>query len=247
MTRTEYPWLLPSAMAAPADPETTGKHGGRQPRRTVRDWGVDLLAFVFAVFIGMVALDTADKAGNSEPLLVIDLLIGLAACGLLWVRRRWPVGLAVGLSLVQVVSPMGGGAALVALFSLAIHRPFKPVALVGILGLATMIGQAYVRPDPATSHLMAIVIGALLILLVLAWGMLVRSRRQLVVALRERAVRAENEAALRAEQAQRLAREAIAREMHDVLAHRLTLLSVHAGALEFRPDAPPPKWPERRA
>ena len=40
-------------------------------------------------------------------------------------------------------------------------------------------------------------------------------------------------------QAQRLAREAIAREMHDVLAHRLTLLSVHAGALEFRPDAPP--------
>ncbi|GAA4894462.1 hypothetical protein GCM10023237_10940 [Streptomyces coeruleoprunus] len=26
--------------------------------------------------------------------------------------------------------------------------------------------------------------------------------------------------------------------MHDVLAHRLTLLSVHAGALEFHPDAP---------
>lgn len=27
--------------------------------------------------------------------------------------------------------------------------------------------------------------------------------------------------------------------MHDVLAHRLTPLSVHAGALEFRPAAPP--------
>ena len=27
--------------------------------------------------------------------------------------------------------------------------------------------------------------------------------------------------------------------MHDVLAHRLSLLSVHAGALEFHPDAPP--------
>ncbi|MFD8552819.1 sensor histidine kinase, partial [Streptomyces fradiae] len=66
----------------------------------------------------------------------------------------------------------------------------------------------------------------------------VRSRRQLVAALRERARRAETEAGLRAEQAQRAAREAIAREMHDVLAHRLTLLSVHAGALEFRPDAP---------
>jgi signal transduction histidine kinase len=27
--------------------------------------------------------------------------------------------------------------------------------------------------------------------------------------------------------------------MHDVLAHRVSLLSLHAGALEFRPDAPP--------
>jgi signal transduction histidine kinase len=73
---------------------------------------------------------------------------------------------------------------------------------------------------------------------VVGWGMFVRSKRQLLLSLRDRARRAETEARLRAEQAQRLAREAIAREMHDVLAHRLTLLSVHAGALEFRPDAP---------
>lgn len=241
MTRTEYPWLLPSAMAAPDDPGPGGRRGGRRPRRTVRDWVVDLLAFLFAVFIGMVALDTADQAGNSDGLLLADMLIGLAACCTLWTRRRWPVGLALGLSVLQAVSPMGGGAALVALFSLAIHRPFKPVAIVAAVGLAGMVGQAYLRPDPTVSHLVAIILGALVVLLAVAWGMLVRARRQLVVALRERAVRAENEAALRAEQAQRLAREAIAREMHDVLAHRLTLLSVHAGALEFRPDAPPPE------
>src|SRR5262249_56557879 len=42
---------------------------------------------------------------------------------------------------------------------------------------------------------------------------------------------------LRAEQAQQRAREQIAREMHDVLGHRLSLLSVHAGALEYHPDA----------
>ncbi|TXL89615.1 histidine kinase [Streptomyces sp. IB2014 016-6] len=240
MTRTEYPWLLPSAMAAPDDPGPAGKRGGRRrPRRTVRDWVVDLLAFLFAVFIGMVALDAADQAGNSEGLLMADMLVGLAACCTLWARRRRPFALAVGLSVVQVVSPLAGGAALVALFSLAVHRPFRPVAIAGAVGLAGMVGQAYLRPDPTTSHLMAIVLGALVVLLFTAAGMLVRARRQLVVALRERAVRAENEAALRAEQAQRLAREAIAREMHDVLAHRLTLLSVHAGALEFRPDAPP--------
>ena len=52
-----------------------------------------------------------------------------------------------------------------------------------------------------------------------------------MASLRERADRAHTEA-------RRQAREDIAREMHDVLAHRLSLLSVHAGALHFNPEAP---------
>jgi signal transduction histidine kinase len=71
------------------------------------------------------------------------------------------------------------------------------------------------------------------------WGLFIHYRRQLVLSLRDRAVRAEAEAQLRAAQAQQRARDEIAREMHDVLGHRLSLLSVHAGALEFRPDASP--------
>jgi signal transduction histidine kinase len=51
--------------------------------------------------------------------------------------------------------------------------------------------------------------------------------------------RAEAEQSLRDYRARQAERTRIAREMHDVLAHRLSLLSVHAGALEFRPDAPP--------
>jgi signal transduction histidine kinase len=69
--------------------------------------------------------------------------------------------------------------------------------------------------------------------------MFVRARRQLLISLRERAERAEATQQLEVEQAQHLERERIAREMHDVLAHRISLLSLHAGALEFRPDAPP--------
>lgn len=71
-------------------------------------------------------------------------------------------------------------------------------------------------------------------------GMLVRSRRQLIASLEERARAAETEQRLRVEEARLLERERIAREMHDVLAHRISLLAVHAGALEFRPDASPP-------
>ena len=64
-------------------------------------------------------------------------------------------------------------------------------------------------------------------------------RREQVLALRERAARLEAEQRLRIEQARDAERRRIAGEMHDVLAHRVSLLSLHAGALEFRPDAPP--------
>ncbi|MFE7263990.1 sensor histidine kinase [Streptomyces sp. NPDC057592] len=235
MTRTEYRWLLPSAMA---DPELPGDRRGRA-RRTVRDWAVDLTAFLCAALVGMLTVATIE-ADPTTPggVLFADIVIGTLACCALWVRRRWPLGIAVGLVLVAAVEPVAAGAMLVALFGVAVHRPFRPVAAVGALTLALAPVQPYLRPDPGTSFVEATAIGVLLPLLVISWGMVVRSRRQLVVTLRERAHRAETEAELRAEQAQRLAREAIAREMHDVLAHRLTLLSVHAGALEFRPDAP---------
>lgn len=234
MTRTEYRWLLPSAMA---DPELPGDRA--RARRTVRDWAVDLTAFLCAAGIGMLALGTIEADETTADVVVfVDSVVGALSCCALWVRRRWPVGLAVALAVLSAVEPVAAGALLVALFSLAVHRPFKPVAIVGALTLALAPLQPFLRPDPTTGYLASTVFGVLLALLVISWGMAVRSRRQLVVTLRERAHRAEAEAELRAEQAQRLAREAIAREMHDVLAHRLTLLSVHAGALEFRPDAP---------
>ncbi|KQX12443.1 histidine kinase [Streptomyces sp. Root431] len=233
MTRTDRQrWLLPSHLVEP------GESGAARPRRTVRDWIVDTSLFLLAALVGLVAADAAAEY-SSEPVVLFDQLAGAAACCALWLRRRWPVGLAVALALVSIVAPVAGGAVLVSLFSVAVRRPFREVAWIGALAVAASTVQVFVRPDPTLNAGIAIVLGFVLILLVTAWGMLVRSRRQLVEALRERARRAEAEAELRAAQAQRLAREAIAREMHDVLAHRLTLLSVHAGALEFRPDAPP--------
>ncbi|MGW0792422.1 sensor histidine kinase [Streptomyces sp. NPDC002911] len=235
MTRSEYRWLLPSALA---DDELPGDRG--RSRRTVRDWAVDITAFLCAAGFGMLAL-AAIEADPTTPdgVVLADSLIGAMSCCALWARRRWPIGVAVALTVLSLVEPVAAGAMLISLFGLAVHRPFKPVAFVGAGALVIAAGQPMLRPEPGTSFVASTIFGALLALLVLSWGMVVRSGRQLVVSLRERARRAETEAALRAEQAQRLAREAIAREMHDVLAHRLTLLSVHAGALEFRPDAPP--------
>ena len=66
--------------------------------------------------------------------------------------------------------------------------------------------------------------------------MYIGSRRELVWTLRQRAERAEAEQELRMAQARGNERSRIAREMHDVLAHRISQISLQAGALGFRSD-----------
>ena len=74
---------------------------------------------------------------------------------------------------------------------------------------------------------------------VVAWGMYIRARRQLLASLRERVTHAEAAQKLQAEQGRHAERTRIAQEMHDVLGHRISLMALHAGALEVRPDLPP--------
>lgn len=230
-------WLFPSAVIHELDPGAGTD--GRRPRRTARDWLVDFSCFLLAVLLGVAAANTMRQDPNvSHGLAVADQLIGGLACAAVWLRRRWPTGLAIAMVPVGFASDTAGGAAMVALFTLAVHRPFRYVAWIGGVNLALVPLFYWLRPDPDLPYLAVVILVVLFTLLVISLGMFVRSKRQLMVSLRDRAQRAETEAGLRAERAQRLAREAIAREMHDVLAHRLTLLSVHAGALEFRPDAP---------
>ncbi|GHG88022.1 two-component sensor histidine kinase [Streptomyces lanatus] len=228
-------WLLPSALVKELDPDA-GRSG--RPRRTARDWVVDFLFFLLAVFIGLMAADTLRHEDLPQGYAKFDQVVGALSCAAVWLRRRWPVGLAVAMVPVGFVSNTAGGASVVALFTLAVHRPFRYVAWVALADLVLVPVFFWLRPEPDLPYVWATLFGVLLTGAIVGWGMFVRSKRQLMLSLRDRVRRAETEAGLRAEQAQRLAREAIAREMHDVLAHRLTLLSVHAGALEFRPDAP---------
>jgi signal transduction histidine kinase len=66
--------------------------------------------------------------------------------------------------------------------------------------------------------------------------MYIGSRRELLWTLRQRAERAEAQRDLRLRKARSDERAAIAREMHDVLAHRISQISMYAGALAFRRD-----------
>jgi len=122
----------------------------------------------------------------------------------------------------------------------AIHRSPLRTALLFGLSVLSALCFVLVRPDPdGTPPLLVLMLGVATGSAAVGWGLFVRHRRQLISSLQDRAARAEAEAELRAEQAQRSARDDIAREIHDVLGHRLSLLSLHAGALEYRPGAPP--------
>jgi signal transduction histidine kinase len=121
-----------------------------------------------------------------------------------------------------------------------VHRRPETSLLLCAEGVASGIVQYWIYPplDGLDAYWPAVIATALGCLVVTGWGIVVRTRRELMASLTERAVRAETEQKLRVEQGQRQERERIAREMHDALGHRLSLLSVHAGAVEFRPEMP---------
>jgi signal transduction histidine kinase len=171
------------------------------------------------------------------------VVLGLAACAALWVRRRWPIGVALAILPVSMFSGFAAPAGLAAFFTVAVHRRFAFVAALGALGLATQtLAYAGRLGEPAengSSYWLTLLVLVLLHVAAAAWGMFVRARRQLLASLRERAERAEAEQREHVERAREQERAQVAREMHDVLAHRISLLSMHAGSLEFRPGAPP--------
>src|SRR3954469_8714865 len=154
--------------------------------------------------------------------------------GLLW-RRRWPL-LPVALALPSVVPGGQLGVFPLAILALAIRRRGRELWICAVAGFALSVFGG-IR-DPQTSG--SVVISDLLLLaLAMALGAFVGARRDLLASLRLRAEQAETQLALRADQARLAERTRIAREMHDVLAHRISLIGLHAGGLEVRPDAGP--------
>jgi len=201
-------------------------------RRARRDWLADALFFVLGIVFTLLAfVDGVDRQMPAVPLMV-DTGLGVVSCLLLWWRRRWPVGVAVIIGVFSVYSLAAAGVALAAVFSLAVHRRFAVVAPVVAGVAAASLATPLFRPDTSMPGWAQALLGVVCVAAALAWGMLIRARRQLTR-------RSASEQELRISQARQAERHRIAREMHDVLAHRISLLSLHAGALELRPDAPP--------
>jgi len=217
-----------------------GADPARPARRSPRDWFVDWLLFVLS---GLSVFGLSFTVLGDETIPVgmrwLDIGLGIASTGAIWTRRRWPTAFALVMVPIGCVSLTAVFAGMLSLFTVAIHRKVAISASIAVLNAAAAPIFQLWRPDPELPFWLVTALAVVTTFAIFAWGMFVRARRQLVVSLHERAVRAESEQQLRVGQARYLERTRIAREMHDVLAHRISLLSLHAGALEIRPDAPP--------
>ncbi|MET0767070.1 MAG: histidine kinase [Aeromicrobium sp.] len=165
-----------------------------------------------------------------------DLVLGVISLVLLTWRRRFPVAVAGVTNAMTFVSWSASGPATLSLVSLATRRRWReiiPVALLGLVAGIVLEGRNPVGDEPY-----AVVIPLIILIIGVAtgWGMYIGSRRELLATLRDRAETAESEQAARVMQARTAERSRIAREMHDVLAHRISLVTMHAGALVYRED-----------
>jgi signal transduction histidine kinase len=189
--------------------------------------------------VGSLQNEWASFHGRPAILLVLDIAVGVLGTAALLLVRREPVRLALLLSVLLTVSATLTPAAGTATLWVAQRRRL-PVAIgVAAVGIAGHAVRSLWRPEPDRPQVLWLVVIVVSYAALVGWGAQNQARRALVDSLRDRARRAEDEQAHRIAEARRGERTKIAREMHDVLAHRLSLLAAYAGALEFRPDAPP--------
>lgn len=211
------------------------------PPPTVTRWGqVWRLLLVLAV-TGLSWVELAPwQLAHAPGWFAADIAIGVVStvAAFRW-RHRFPVATALVTNVVSIVSFSSGGAASLALVSLATRRRWREIVPVTIVVALTIPVVVAVNPVPGPDPRLDAAVVVVVIGLMVAVGLYVGSRRELLATLRSRAEIAEAEQAAKVAQARGAERTRIAREMHDVLAHRISLVTMHAGALAYRDGLPP--------
>jgi signal transduction histidine kinase len=167
----------------------------------------------------------------------VAAVLGLAALALLGLRNRHPTGvLAATLALAGVVGVLVGSTPLATTVTLAVVFALYSVGTRSDTGrglVASACSWLLLVVTQLIGHRGSGVIGGHLVLIaaVTATYLYVRSYRALIDSYRERAEQAEREQGWQTNRAVGAERVRIARELHDVVAHHVSLLVVQAGAV----------------
>ncbi|MDA8265233.1 MAG: histidine kinase [Actinomycetota bacterium] len=187
-----------------------------------------------------VAVSWAMALGPSgSPARVLGAALGLVGVALLPCRRRLPyavvaveVALASATVLLMTTAERNGAMFLVALalYVLATVRP--PVAtVIAAFASALCVTAATLLHAASVGQLTRLVPDMAFLTAAVAIGFAVRAQRSLLATFRERAEQAEREQRWTATRAVAAERARIARELHDIVAHHVSLLVVQAGAV----------------
>jgi signal transduction histidine kinase len=173
------------------------------------------------------------------PLLALDLAAGVLSWALSPLVLWRPLAGSLVLTVLAVISPAATPPATFGALQVARRQRFPLAGVVAGAGVAAHAIQGAWRSHGGMSYGWWLVLVTLGYGAIIGWGAWAQAREALIRSLHERAERAEAEQGRRVAEARMLERRKIAHEMHDVLAHRLSLLATFAGALEYRPDSSP--------
>jgi signal transduction histidine kinase len=199
-----------------------------------RSWLLDG-AIALAVLVVSIAVATVPTPGPSGARAAAMIATGaLAAVGVLF-RRRFPLWLLAVATADGVVTGQASAALPFAAYAVTRYGPtgrirWIALAVSGLIALAPWQIDSYTQ---AINHVLTVVV---LLVLPAVLGLWVRTRAELLTALRDRAERAESEQQLRAREAVLAERGRITREMHDVVGHRVSLMVLQAGAIDMAAD-----------
>ncbi|MFF4020276.1 sensor histidine kinase [Streptomyces sp. NPDC001843] len=206
-----------------------------------RGWAAYGRAGLIALCVSAAALN-ARSLGDGRYLVPVTVAAVLCAAALLVPRLRWPVAPLLLTVATACWGPPLLALLVVALFGLAMdHRARAAVGCTVAAWAANLLSYPAASLWTAQSYASALFLPPLAIVL----GLWLGNRRRLVAALAADVEHLRVEAELREEAARAAERSRISAEMHDVLAHRLSLLALHTGVLATRRDTLPAPVAER--
>lgn len=205
-------------------------------------WAADVVLVVLVVLPALLPLPMAELRPSTPLVLVLVLLPAPA----LLLRRRWPVvtlALCAAAYVAALVcgtnSPGAALAALVAMFIVARDTSRRTAVVAAAIVVAVVVGVGIGVTVATRADTRFLQIG-LALALAAAVGDGVRSRRAYLTAVVDRARRAEQTRDAEARRRVTEERLRIARDLHDAVAHQISVISLNAGvasaALDSRPE-----------
>jgi signal transduction histidine kinase len=221
-------------------------HEVAKARATVLDALIAAGSFVY----GQAEVWNAGSADHvMGPRWAVSLSVGVASL-LLLLRRRRPVGVLIAQCVVVTVPALIYGSSeligfvlplLIGEYSVAAFAPARRQRIIGAVAVIFVLIVNTLRDPVLNDWGQVLGAAAFWIVFPLAWvlGDYARTRRLYITALGEQAVRAERDRADQAHREVAHERARIARELHDVVAHGLTVVVRQAEAGDVRLDTDP--------